>query len=53
MSNTLHDAINRWLKTFALIISILHSAGLHTEAAVPAIAGVIQVHAIQLADSKT
>ncbi|PQV42734.1 hypothetical protein [Paraburkholderia sp. BL21I4N1] len=53
MSNTLHDAVNRWLKTIVLSISILHSAGLHTEAAVPAIASVIQVHANQSADSKS
>ena len=53
MSSTLHDAINRWLKTIALSISILHSAGLHTETAVPAIASVIQAHANQSADNKS
>jgi hypothetical protein len=42
MSSTLHEKINRWLKTVALCLTILHSAGPHTEATTPALTSVFR-----------
>jgi len=46
MSRTLHEKFNRWLKTIALGLTILHSAGIHTEAAIPALTSVISYQSV-------